>query len=182
MEPIVVLGFQWLMSLVVYGCVAGWFVAPWLDRLPASTALMIVTAPHLIRHVSAMSLAPGVAVAQTMPEAWAWSVSVGDAITVALALAALAALRARARNAGTLCWLAHVVGALDIIHVGILARRYQIVEHLGAQWFVVSMAVPMLVVAHVLAFWILIQRGVELRAEWAMNIAQRVARMRRHRS
>jgi hypothetical protein len=154
---------QMLLSLMVYSIMAAWFVAPWLRGQPVRHALIILALPHLVRHVSAMSLAAGVAVAETMPPQWAWSVSLGDLTAMLLALATIGALRAEARFALGLAWVFNVVGSLDILHVAFEAKRYEVVEHYGAQWYVPTMAMPVLVVSHVLIFATLIRRGRELR-------------------
>ncbi len=163
MQPIHVFLAQLLLSLTVYSVMAAWFVAPWLRRQPVRHALIILALPHLVRHVSAMSLAPGVAVAATMPPQWAWSVSLGDLTAMLLALATIGALRAEAKFALGLAWVFNVVGSLDILHVAFEAKRYEVVEHYGAQWYVPTMAMPVLVVSHVLIFVTLIRRGHELR-------------------
>ena len=163
MAPLHVFAAQLALSLIVCALLGAWFVAPWLRQQSARRALILLALPHLARHVSAMSLAPGVAVAATMPPEWAWSVSLGDATTVVLALATIAALRTEARAALGLAWTFNVVGSLDILHVGLEAARFEIVEHLGAQWYVPTMVVPALIVSHALMFAILVRRGGELR-------------------
>jgi hypothetical protein len=119
-----------------------------------------------------MSLAPGVgvAVAATMPPLWAWSVSLGDLTAMLLALGTIAALRAEARFALALAWVFNVVGSLDILHVVFEARRFEVVEHLGAQWYVPTMVMPVLLVSHVLIFATLIRRGRELRPTGAREV------------
>lgn len=162
MEPIHVFMGQLLLSLTVYSLMAAWFVAPWLRTRPVRQALIILMLPHLVRHVSAMSLAAGVAVPASMPPQWAWSVSLGDLTAMLLALATIAALRAEAKFARGLAWVFNVVGSLDILHVAYEAKRFNVVEHYGAQWYVPTMAMPVLVVSHVLIFATLIRRGREL--------------------
>ena len=165
MTALHVLALQWAISFTVYSMLARWFVAPYLRSLSARAAVLLLALPHLLRHLSLVSLAPGVAVARTMPRTWALAVSIGDLTTLALAVLTIGAIHARKRAARPLAWTFNLVGALDILHVAFEARRHAIVEHLGAQWFVVTMGVPMLVVSHILAFTTLTRRNRELARE-----------------
>src|SRR2546427_2230222 len=58
-EPIVLFGIQFTLSLVVYSLIARWFVAPRLSRLPLELALAPLLWVHVFRIVGGTILAPG---------------------------------------------------------------------------------------------------------------------------
>src|SRR5438309_4479211 len=59
MEPIVLFGIQFTLSLVVYSLIAFWYVAPRLSRLPRELALVPLLWVHAFRTVGGTILAPG---------------------------------------------------------------------------------------------------------------------------
>src|SRR2546427_1800658 len=59
MEPIVLFGIQFTLSLVAYAFNAFWYVAPRLSRLPREVALVPLLWVHAFRIVGGTILAPG---------------------------------------------------------------------------------------------------------------------------
>src|SRR5258706_1603566 len=59
MEPIVLFGLQFTMSLVAYLLIAFWYVAPRLSGLPREAALVPLLWVHAFRIVGGTILAPG---------------------------------------------------------------------------------------------------------------------------
>src|SRR5438132_1364327 len=94
MEPIVLFGIQFTLSLVAYSLIAFWYVAPRLSRLPMELALVPLLWVHAFRTVGGTILGPG-AVAAGVPTEFRTMIGFGDLITALLALIALAALRTR---------------------------------------------------------------------------------------
>jgi hypothetical protein len=80
---------------------------------------------------------------------------------VVLALIAVVALHRNRSWAIGMTWTAHVVGLADATFNGINAARLQVAAHLGGAWYVVAFAVPLMMVAHVLAFRRLLRRVAE---------------------
>ena len=70
MDVQAIFGLQFLMSLVVWGSLAYWLWAPWLERKSVNEALFFLTVPHAFRHIGMIFLVPGV-VARPLPEAFA---------------------------------------------------------------------------------------------------------------
>src|SRR5258708_39521410 len=101
MEPIVLFGIQFTMSLVAYLLIAFWYVTPRLSRLPREAALVPLLWVHAFRIVGGTILAPGAAV----PVEFRVMIGYGDLATAFLALLALVALRARFPGAIALVWL-----------------------------------------------------------------------------
>src|ERR1700692_3006512 len=115
MEPIVLFGIQFTLSLVAYGLIGFWYVAPRLSRLPREVALAPLLWIHAFRIVGGTILAPG-AVDAAVPMDFRTMVGYGDLATALLALLALIALRARLPRAIALVWLCVGVGMLDTVN------------------------------------------------------------------
>src|SRR5689334_98489 len=59
MEPVVLFGIQFTLSLVIYALIAIWYVAPRLSKLPTALALAPLLWVHTFRVVGGTILAPG---------------------------------------------------------------------------------------------------------------------------
>ncbi len=152
MEPIVLFGIQFTLSLVAYAFIAFWYVAPRLSRLPREVALVPLLWIHAFRVVGGTLLAPG-AVDAGVPMDFRVMVGDGDLATAVLAMLALIALRARFRGAIALVWLCVVVGMLDTVNAIIQSTRYSVFTYpLGVNWVIVTMYVPALLVSSLLIF------------------------------
>jgi hypothetical protein len=149
-----IFGLQVLLSFLVYGLVARWYVTPRLARLPRDAALQPLLVLHATRHMGMVFLVPTV-VGPALPASFAVPAAYGDLLAGLLALAAIVALRARSRIALPLTWLLNVIGLLDLIHAFYqgLANDVQ----LGAAYFIPTFVVPALVVTHVMIFRLLVR-------------------------
>src|SRR5215813_8967882 len=152
MEPIVLFGIQFSLSLVAYALIAFWYVVPRLSRLPREVALMPLLWVHVFRIVGGTILAPG-AVDAGVPMDFRVMIGFGDLATAFLALLALTALRVRFRGAIALVWLCVVVGMLDTVNAIIQSVRDSVFTYaLGVNWVIVSIYVPALLVSSLLIF------------------------------
>jgi hypothetical protein len=150
MEPVVLFGIQFTLSLVAYGLIAYWYVVPRLFRLPLGAALTPLLWVHAFRVVGGTILAPG-AVDVRVPMEFRVMVGYGDLITAFLAVLALVALRARARVAVGLVWLCIGVGTLDTVNAIIQSVRFHVFDFaLGVNWVIVAIYVPALLVSGLL--------------------------------
>ena len=149
MAPHHLLIFQMAFSFVAWSLVAWTLLLPKLASMPRHQKLLILTAPHLFRHLGASQLSP--MVGAEMPSEWAWHVAGGDTVTVVLAIVAVIALHRQASWATLAAWAVHVVGLADASFNGINAARLGIAPHLGAAWYIVAFGVPLMYVTHVLA-------------------------------
>ncbi len=104
MEPIVLFGIQFTLSLVAYTLIAFWYVVPRLSGLPREAALMPLLWIHAFRIVGGTILAPD-AVDSKVPIEFRVMIGYGDLATAVLALLALIALRKRFPGAIALVWL-----------------------------------------------------------------------------
>jgi hypothetical protein len=151
-----IFGLQFLLSLVVYGLIARWYVAPRLRALPLASALTPVLFPHAFRHVGMVFLLPAV-VGGALEPAFAVPAAYGDLLAALLAFLALVALRARWPAALSLVWLFNVVGTLDLLYAVAQGVRLQV--RLGAAYYIPILAVPVLLVTHAMIFAILLRRS-----------------------
>ena len=106
---------QFFMSLVVWGSLANWLLAPWLEKKSLNEALFFLTVPHAFRHIGMVFLVPGV-VAGPLPETFAAPAAFGDLLTGVLALLALIALRSSWSVARGAVWLFSIVGTIDLVN------------------------------------------------------------------
>ena len=152
MEPIILFGIQFTLSLVAYALIAFWYVAPRLSRLPREAALVPLLWVHAFRIVGGTILAPG-AVDAGVPVEFRVMIGYGDLATAFLALLALIALRARFSGAIALVWLCISVGMLDTVNAIIQSVRDNVFTYaLGVNWVIVTMYVPALLVSSLLIF------------------------------
>ena len=152
MEPIILFGLQFTLSLVAYALIAFWYVAPRLSKLPREAALVPLLWIHAFRVVGGTILAPG-AVDAGVPMNFRVMIGYGDLATAFLALLALIALRARFSGAIALVWLFIIVGMLDTVNAIIQSVRYNVFTYpLGVNWVIVSIYVPALLVSSLLIF------------------------------
>ena len=131
MDSFQIFGVQFLLSLLVYGLLATWYVAPALARLALHDALIPLLVPHAFRHLGLVFLVPAV-VAPTLPPAFAVPAAYGDLLTGVLALLAMVALRGRWPLAIPLVWLANVVGTLDLLHAFYRGIPLDAGRHMGS--------------------------------------------------
>jgi hypothetical protein len=159
MEPIVLFGIQFTLSLVAYSLVAFWYVAPRLSGLPRELALAPLLWVHAFRIVGGTILAPG-AVGLGVPMEFRTMIGYGDLITALLALLALIALRTRLPQAIALVWLCVIVGMLDTVNAIIQSIRFSVFTHtLGVNWVIVTIYVPALLASSLLILMQLLGRN-----------------------
>ena len=162
MEPIVLFGIQFTLSLVAYSLIAAWYVAPRLSALPREVALVPLLWVHAFRTVGGTILAPG-AVGPGVPMEFRTMVGFGDLITALLALVALTPLRTRFPGAIAFVWLCVIVGMLDTVNAIVQSMRFSVFTYaLGVNWVIVTIYVPALLVSSLLIFMQLLKRNRSL--------------------
>jgi hypothetical protein len=150
MEPIVLFGVQFTLSLAAYSLIAVWYAAPRLSRLPRELALVPLLWVHAFRTIGGTILAPG-AVGPGVPMEFRTMIGFGDLTTAALALLALTALRLRLSSAIAFVWLLLIVGTLDTVNAIGQSMRFSVFTYaLGVNWVIVTIYVPALLVSSVL--------------------------------
>ena len=155
MNALAIFGLQLILSLIVWGLIAKWFLAPWLDKQVPHKAFFWLTLPHAFRHIGMVFLVPGI-VSETLPGSFSIPAAYGDLITGVLALLALIALRKGWAGALALVWLFNIFGTVDLLNA---LRHADAVPHLGAAWYIPTFFVPLLLVTHVMIFTRLLRGG-----------------------
>jgi hypothetical protein len=148
MDTLAIFGLQFFFSLVVWGLIAKWLLAPWLEKKSPHDALFWLTLPHAFRYMGMVFLVPGV-VARPLPDAFATPAAYGDLLTAVLALLALIALRGGWARALALVWLFNIVGTVDLLNA---LRQANVVVDFGATWYIPTWYVPLLLVTHFMIF------------------------------
>ena len=155
-DPLVLFGIQFTLSLVAYSLIAWWYVASRLSKLPLAVALVPLLWVHVFRIVGGTILAPG-SVGPGVPMSFRQMIGYGDLVTAMLALVALIALRAHVARAIALVWLCVTVGMLDTVNAIIQSMRFHVFnDALGVNWVIVTMYVPALLVSTFLIFMTLL--------------------------
>ena len=145
---------QFFLSVVAWGVIAKWSLAPWLEKMSPHETLYWLTLPHAFRHIGMVFLVPGVVV-QPLPGAFANPAAYGDLVTGVVALVALIALRTGWVGALALVWLFNIVGTVDLLNA---LRHVNVVADFGAAWYIPTILVPALLVTHFMIFARLLKR------------------------
>jgi hypothetical protein len=161
MDPFVLFGVQFTLSLVAYALIASWYVEPRLSRMTRALALVPLLWIHAFRVVGGTILAPG-AVDPGVPMEFRTMVGLGDLVTGLLALVALVALRLRLQVAIGLVWVCLVVGTVDTVNAIVQSVRFDVFTYpLGVNWVIVTTYVPALLVSSLLILRHLLRREAE---------------------
>jgi hypothetical protein len=149
-----VLGYAaWLLCVVPY----------FLPRLKSMdrAALRVIATLHSFRFFGLVFILPGV-VGPNLPDGFATMAAYGDLATGLLAMLALISFRIRA-----LFWLLviafNLVGAADLVidyYHGVQLGLPDVSGQLGAAYVVVIVYVPLLMITHVMALYLLVRRQV----------------------
>ncbi len=148
MSPQAIFLLQFILSLIVFGLLAKWKLAPWLGNQSQREALFWLTLPHAFRHMGMVFVVPGV-VAQPLPDYFANPAAYGDLLTGVLALFTLVLLRIGWKGAIGAVWLFNVVGTVDLLNA---LRHVEVVASFGAVWYIPTLFVPLLLVTHFMIF------------------------------
>ena len=139
-------------SLLAWTILAWVHIVPWLSKRSKREALLFAVIPHMFRHIGAMAIFPGVA---DVPREWSIPLAYGDGITALLAMFSMIALKRSSPHATKVVWVFNVFGFLDLLHNARNAIVFQVAPRLGVIAYVVGFVVPLMLVCHVLIFWIL---------------------------
>jgi len=147
-------GISVAFSFIAWGVVAACCIWPALRSRPQVDALRPLLILHSFRFVGLAFLVPGV-VAPELPLTFASPAAYGDLIAAVLALLALAALRGRLGI--PLVWVFNLWGTADLLYAFYQGNSGGLVPgQLGACYFIVTVAVPLLLITHGLVFRLLL--------------------------
>ena len=157
MDSTQIFWMQLLASIVVFGIVAVWYVLPALAKLSRNSALIPLLFMHVPRYVGMTLLVAGM-VDPTLAREFRSSAAYGDLIEAALALASIFALRSNWLVAVPLVWAANIWGFVDLLNGvrGVLQLNVPSFN-LATFWYVYTFYAPLVIVSHLMIFWILIK-------------------------
>jgi hypothetical protein len=159
-----------LISVIVLGAMARWYVAPWLNGQTRAGALTALLWVHVFRYV-ALQVFSAQRDGFPISDGGAMEIVIGDVAGAVIAFITIALLRRKARLAIALAWLLATETAYDTvanIHGGV--REHLMGAASGVTWMIVTFFVPMVVVSSVLMVWQLhARRGEQLGADTAQD-------------
>jgi hypothetical protein len=155
-SPTTIFQIQLALGYVPWLLFFGAYVWPRLKAMPRVNAQRIIATLHSFRFFGLIFLVPGV-VGPNLPAGFATFSAYGDFATGLLAMLALLTIRTR-----PLFWLFvvafNVVGSVDIIvdyYHGIQFGLPALAGQLGASYVIPIIYVPLLMITHVAAFYLL---------------------------
>ena len=157
MNSVTIFWMQLVTSVLVFGIVAVWYAWPSLTKLSRNSALTLLLFAHVPRYVGMALLVTGM-VDPKLPREFLASAAYGDLLELALAFACIFALRANWRFAIALVWIANSWGFLDLLNGvrGVLQLNVPSFN-LATFWYVYTFYAPLVLVSHLMIFWILIK-------------------------
>ena len=171
MSPATIFQIHLILGYVPWLLCVGVYVLPWLKSMNRVEAHRAIATLHSFRFFGLVFILPGV-VGPNLPVGFAAFAAYGDFATGVLAMLALLTVRTR-----PLFWLFviafNLVGAVDIIvdyyhgnQVGLPA----LAGELGATYAIPIIYVPVLMITHFIAFYLLIDRVGRRRSETMLQV------------
>jgi hypothetical protein len=158
MNPVSIISLAFTVSTVSFALAIKWYAVPVLRTWDFSRAVTPFLLLHSFRHLGLIYLLPA-AIPNPPPDAFAIPTAYGDLMTVGLALLALAAVRLRLPFARAMVWVFNIVGFVDLCTAVINATRLQLVNYeIGFAYLLPAIVVPLLLVTHIVVFWLLLRR------------------------
>jgi hypothetical protein len=158
-------------GLTAWGAVAWHYIWPALRERQSPDNLKPILLLDAFRFLGLAFVTPGV-VSPALPASLAQPVAYGDLLTAVLALLALATLGTRSGTIVT--WVFNIFGTADLLFAFYLGSRISLPDNpglLGAGYFILMAYVPLLLVAHVLVFRILLRTHVTAPSRSKLSVA-----------
>lgn len=157
MGSVAIFWVQLLTSLFVLGAVTAWYGWPALTKRSRDTALTLLLWVHVPRYVGLTLLVPGM-IDPRLPGEFLSAAAYGDLLEATLALFCIFALRRRWRAAVAMVWVANTWGFADLLNGlrGVIGLNVPAFE-LATIWYIYIFYAPVVVVAHLLTFWVLVR-------------------------
>lgn len=159
MDPLVVLGVQCTSSMLVFFLILKWYVVPKITKETKYDILALLLLVNVFRYLPLSLFMPG-QVSADFPPYLKEIVAHGDFLSAIMALIALLLLKSNKRSAVTFTWLFSVVSIIDMVVVLTLAMSEKVYQlPLGANYFTVSVYVPLLIIIQVVILKILLAKA-----------------------
>ena len=155
MDNVTIFWMQILLSCVVFGIIAVWYVWPSLTQISRNSALIPLLWVHVPRYVGMTLLVTGM-VDPKLPREFLSGAAYGDLLEAALALASIFTLRRNWRVAIPLVWVANTWGFVDLLNGirGVLELNVPSFN-LATVWYIYTFYAPVVIASHLMIFWIL---------------------------
>lgn len=159
MDPLIVLGVQCTFSMLTFFLIFKWYVVPHLTKQTKHAVLAVLLLINVFRYLPLSLFMPG-QVSADLPIYLKQLIAHGDLLSGVLALVAVLLLKSRSKLAEPAIWLFSIVSIMDMLIVLTMAIKEKVyLLPLGANYFTVSVYVPLLIVLQVLILKMLIQRS-----------------------
>lgn len=152
-------GISVAFGTLAWGVLAGQYIWPTISKRERADAIRPILVLHSFRCIGLAVLIPGVVSPELSTTVFARGPAYGDLAAAILALIALAALRTRL--SGLLVWIFNVFGTADLLNAFYQGNRLSLADTpglLGAGYFIPILAVPLLLVTHILVFRLLMRK------------------------
>ncbi|MCY1169433.1 hypothetical protein [Sphingomonas echinoides] len=159
MNNVAIFWIQLFISVFVFSTVAAWYLLPALAKGSRNSALILLLFAHVPRYVGMTLLVPGM-VDSNLPKDFLSSAAYGDLLEAGLAFVTIVGLRKNWRAAIPMAWVTNVWGFVDLLNGvrGVLKLNVPSFD-LATFWYVYTFYAPLVIVSHLLIFWILIKSG-----------------------
>ena len=150
-----------LLSLLVFGTMARWYVAPRLAVLPRADALIPLLWIHVFRYIALQAFS---AQRDGFPvsDGHLLHIVIGDLLGAGIALVTIFALRFRLRAGIILTWVLVVTTIYDTVtNIQGGAQEQLLGKASGVTWLVLGIYVPLLLVSVIMLVWQLYTRRGE---------------------
>ena len=158
MTPFIIGNIQFTLSLVVYTCIAVWYVYPALKNKEWNKALVPLLLVHVFRYGPLTLLMPG----QVSPDApldVAQTIAYGDLISGVLALVAAILVWNKVNGAKLLVWLFTIIGFGDVVVASAKGIGAGLLDmDMGFNLYILNFYVPMLIVTNIMIVLLLIRK------------------------
>src|SRR5215472_12076499 len=158
MSPQTIFAVQSVLGYLAWLLCFGAYILPWLKSLDQFAAQRAIATVHSFRFFGLVAILPGV-VGPNLPPSFATVAGYGDLATGALAILALLSVRIR-----PLFWpfvvAFNLVGVVDLIltyYHAVQIRLPFLAGQLGAAYAIPILYVPLLMITHVAAFYLLLR-------------------------
>ncbi|MGA9671715.1 MAG: hypothetical protein WBQ94_21065 [Terracidiphilus sp.] len=159
MSPQVIFNLHLILGYVAWVLCTSVYILPMLKSMSRIDAQRAIATLHSFRFFGLVFILPGV-VGHNLPVSFAVSVAYGDLATGLLAILALLTIRMR-----LLFWPLvvgfNLVGVIDLIlgyYHGVALGLPALSGELGAAYAIIIIYVPLLMITHLIAFYLLLRR------------------------
>jgi hypothetical protein len=155
-----IFGLSVSFGLLAWSVFAAQYIWPSIIGRDRAEAVRPILVLHGFRYIGLAVLIPGVVAPQISSTQFARDLAYGDLITATLALIALAALRTNL--ATPLIWIFNLFGTADLLNAFYQGSRISLAQTpglLGAEYFIPTLGVPLLLVTHFIVFRVLLRKA-----------------------